>query len=144
VKVRLLLAHAAEIQAGMLYAMGIGWTEIGPDPSPFAVAALIEVGWDETNRPHELVVGIVDVDGQPLTVVTPTGDQPFQINASFTTGRPPNAKPGRSFMVPVALNLPPIPLQPARDYIVRASVNGTVLDETPFSTRPAQPQQPRP
>lgn len=47
-KLRLMLAHAAEVQAGMLYMLGTGWTEIGPAPSPFAIAGIIEVPWDET------------------------------------------------------------------------------------------------
>ena len=122
----------------MLYAIGMGWTEIGPDPNPFAIGAIVEVGWDETNRPHQLTVSIVDADGQPFNVPTPTGDQPFQITADFNVGRPAGARPGRSFSVPVALNLPPVPLQPGRDYVVRAAVDGTTLDEVGFITR-AQP-----
>jgi hypothetical protein len=138
-KVRLLLAHFAEIQSGQLYALGLGWTEIGPDPNLFAIAALVEVTWEETNRRHQLQFVIVDADGQPVQVPTPTGDQPFQIQADFDVGRPPGVAPGRSFIVPVAINVPPLPLQPGRDYIVRALVDGQLYDETAFTFRPRPP-----
>lgn len=141
-KVRLPLAHYAEVQAGQLFALGLGWTEIGPDPSLFAIAAIVEVAWEETNRRHQLQLLIVDADGQPVQVPTPTGDQPFQIGADFDVGRPPGVAPGRSF-VPVAINIPPLPLQAGRDYVVRALVDGKVHDETAFTfrARPPTPAQ---
>ena len=55
-KLRLMRAHAAEVQAGMLYMLGTGWTEIGPAPSPFAIAGIIEVPWDETNWRRKLEI----------------------------------------------------------------------------------------
>ncbi len=144
-KLRLLLAKYAEVQAGMLYGAGIGWREIGPDPATFTIAALMEVGWDETNRPMNLQFLIVDADGQPFQVPGPAGDQPFQIAAQFDVGRPPGATPGRSFSVPLAINLGAVPFRPGSDYLVRAVLDGTVLDETPFSVRRSPPQhQPPP
>lgn len=139
-RVRLLLANWAEVQANKLYAMGIGWTQIGPAPSPFAIAALIEVPWDETNRPHRLAFEILDVDGQPFQVPTPTGDRPFQITAEFNQGRPPDAPPGTTFLVPVSVNVQPVQFQPGRQYVVRASVDGAVMDETTFRARQQPPQ----
>ena len=138
-KVRLLLAHYAEVQAGQLFALGLGWTEIGPDPSPFALAALVEVTWEETNRRHQLQFVIVDADGQPVQIPTPTGDQPFQVQADFDVGRPPGVAPGRSFIVPVAINIPPLPFPPSRDYVVRVLVDGNLQDETAFTVRARPP-----
>lgn len=140
-KARLLLARYAEVQNAMLYASGAGITEIGPDPSPFAIALLIEVPWDETSRRHELKVDIVDADGQPLVVPTPTGEQAFHIVAHFDVGRPPGSVQGRSFMVPVAMNLTPLPFRPGQGYVVRASIDDKVVDETPILTRPSPPPQ---
>jgi hypothetical protein len=140
VKLRLLLAHAVEVQAGMLFGIGIGWTDIGPEPSQLAIAALLEVGWDETNRSHQLRLVIVDADNQPLLVPTPTGDQAFEIQTNFDVGRPPLAAPGRSFMLPIALNLGPVAFTPGRHYLLRGFVDGNMLDETPFMCRPTRPQ----
>ena len=138
-KVRLFLAHFAEVQAGMLYGLGIGWTEIGPEPSPFSVAAILDVDWHEANRPHELKIDIVDVDGQPFVVPTPTGDQPFQIGANFDVGRPPGSTAGRVFVMPVAMNMGPLVFTPGRHYVMRAAVDGTQLDEVRFIVR-SRPQ----
>lgn len=136
-KLRLFLARAAEVQNSLLYALGMGWTEIGPDPSLFAIGGLIEVPWDETNRPHKLDLSLVDGDGQPVTVPTPAGDQPARFEVNFDVGRPPGVRPGRSFTIPVALTLPPLPLPPGRDYVVRGTIDGQVLDEVTFAVRPA-------
>lgn len=138
-KVRLFLAHAAEVQAGMLFAMGMGWTEIGPAPSPFAIAALIEVTWGETNRPRTLSFDVVDLDGRPVNVPTPTGDRPFQIQANFDQGRPPGVAPGTSFMAPIAINVGSVQFEPGRQYVLRALVDGEVLDQTVFRTRAVPP-----
>lgn len=145
-KVRLLLANWAEVpgQSNMLYAMGIGWTLIGPVPSPFAIAALIEVPWDETNRAIRLAFDIVDVDGHPFQVPTPTGDRPFQITAEINQGRPADAPAGTTFLAPVAVNVQAVQFQPGQQYMVRASIDGRVMDETSFRVRPQPPPaQPR-
>jgi hypothetical protein len=121
-----------------------GWTEIGPDPSLFSIAGVIEVSWEETNRPHHLEIIIVDADGQRVQVPTPTGDQPFLIVADINVGRPPTAVPGQSFIVPIAVNIPPLPFEPGHDYVVRALIGGLVQDETAFRFRPRPPAAPAP
>jgi hypothetical protein len=144
VKVRLLLARQAEVQAGLLYALGLGFTEAGPDPAPFAICALVEIAWDETNRQHDLVFRIEDLDGQPFQVPTPTGDQPFQVAVQFDVGRPAGVTPGRSFIMPVCVNLAALPLVPGSQYLVRVSVDTVPLDETPLNVRPRPQQIPAP
>lgn len=134
-KVRLLLAHFAEVQNQMLFAMGAGWTEIGPGPAPFSICGIIDVGWEEANRRYTLDVVILDVDEQPLMIETPMGVQPFRFQSQFEVGRPPGAPAGRSFALPLAINVQPLPLQPGRGYIVRASIDGAVHDEVNFSVR---------
>ncbi len=132
-----MLANWAEVQANLLYAMGIGWTNTGPGTTQFAIAAVLEVEWDETNRPLQLVFEILDVDGQPFLVTTPAGDQqPFQVSAQIAVGRPPDAAPGTKFNLPVAVNVQPLQFQPGRQYVVRASINGDRMDETMFKVRP--------
>jgi len=135
-KVRLLLANFAEVRDKLLYVVSGGWTLIGPRPTPFAIAALVEVEWNETNRPLNLLFDIVDVDGQPFQVPTPTGDQPFKIGAEVNFGRPPDAVPGEKFLMPVAINFQPLPFEPGRQYVVRAFLDGTPMDETGFRVRP--------
>jgi hypothetical protein len=138
VKLRLFLADAAEVREGLLFALGAGWTEIGPAPQPFALAGIIEVTWDETNHRRQGEIVIVDEDGQPLVVPTPAGEQPFRIPLSFDIGRPPGTAPGRSFNLPVAIMVAPLPWTPGRRYVARGVVDGEVLDEVAFTVRQAR------
>jgi hypothetical protein len=136
VKLRLLLANYAEIQNQVLYLSGVGWTEIGPGPSGFAIAAVIDVPWDETNRRHRCEVTIVDADGHAFMVPTPEGLQPLVVQAEFEVGRPPGATAGRWFTVPIAANIAQIDFPPNVSYIARATLNGEFQDEVHFVSRP--------
>lgn len=138
-KLRLLVADSAEVRENLLFMLGGGWTEIGPQPQPFAIAGAIEVTWEETNRPRRLEFLLEDEDGHPLSVATPTGEQPFKIEANFDVGRPPGS-PGRSFNLPFAVTVAPVPLTPGRRYVVKAVVDGMTMDEVTFAVR----TQPRP
>lgn len=138
-KLRLLLADAAEVREGLLFLLGGGWTEAGPPPHPFAIAGLFEVPWEETNQRQRFEITIEDEDGHPLNVATPSGEQPFKIEGGLDVGRPPFAIPGRSFNLPIALMIPPIPWKPGSRYIVRARIDGAVMDETTFVVRSVPP-----
>lgn len=142
-KLRLLLADSAEVREGLLFMLGGGWTETGPQPQPFALAGIIEVTWEETNRRRRLEFLIEDEDGQPMNVATPTGDQPFKIEGDFDIGRPPGALPGRSFNLPVAVMVAPLSWTPGRRYVVKVAVDGETMDQVTFSVRPQQQPQPR-
>ena len=93
-RVTMLLADAAQAINGKLYILGGGWSTIGPDPVPSAIAIKIEVPWDEANKRHKLKFELVDADGRPVTVPTPTGEKPVQLEGDFEVGRPPGLKPG--------------------------------------------------
>ncbi|MDO8475817.1 MAG: hypothetical protein Q7W02_06400 [Candidatus Rokubacteria bacterium] len=142
-KLRLLLAHFAEVQSSMLYALGMGWTQTGPAPSPFAICGVIEVTWEETNRAHTLEISILDADGQPFMVPTPMGEQPFRLQAQFDVGRPPGSRAGSPFVMPLAMNVQPLAFRAGQDYVVRGTINGDLMDEVPFLVR-AQPPAPPP
>lgn len=114
-KVTMMLADHAAAADGKLYINGGGWTITGPDPSPSAIALLIDVPWDQTNRRHDLRLELVDADGQPVMVATPEGDQkPAQLLGAFEIGRPPGVTPGTPLAMPLALNIGPIPLPPGQ------------------------------
>lgn len=135
-KVRLLLAKSAEVQSNLLYVLGGGWTAIGPGPVAFALVVTIEVGWDETSRKHKLEIVFEDADGPPILVPGPAGDQPLRLQAGFEAGRPPGSPPGSSFILPLAIPIGPVPFPPGRQCVVKALINGVVLDELFFSSRP--------
>lgn len=141
-KLTLLLADWAEVLNGKLYVMGGGWTETGPAPAPSALATIIEVSWDETNREHTAKFQLVDSDDQPVMIPVPTGPQRVEVTAKFDVGRPPGSLPGSSFNVPMAMILGPLPLPPGKVYVWRCSIDDQTAESwaVTFRTRVVQPR----
>jgi hypothetical protein len=71
VKVTLLLADFAQVSEGKLNIIGGGWSVTGPFPVPSAIAAKIEVPWDQANRRHHIVVELTDEDGHIVSFPFP-------------------------------------------------------------------------
>jgi len=136
----MLLADSAQSVNGKLYILGGGWSLMGPELAPMAIAMLIEVPWDRANRRHTLKLSLVDEDGQPVKLPTPIGDQVLELTAEFEVGRPPGLKPGTPLAFPFAVNLGPLPLPLGRGYVWVCSINGETKDDwrLPFATRPAE------
>jgi hypothetical protein len=86
----LLLTDHSEAVNGKLYVNGGGWNVLRlpelPHDWAFHIALGIDVGWDETNRRHDLQVNLHDPDGVEL------GEG---LTAEFETGRPPGMPPGQ-------------------------------------------------
>jgi hypothetical protein len=143
-RVTMLLADSAQAVGGKLYILGGGWSIIGPEPTPMAIALKIEVPWHDTNRQHTLRITLLDEDGHHVQVPTPTGDQPFVIESAFEVGRPPGLLPGTPIDFPIALNIGPLPLPSNRRYVWRCEINGETNEywQVSFATRPSQPPQP--
>ena len=141
-KVTMMLADSAQVAEGKLYVMGGGWTITGPQPSPCALAGIVEVPWQLTDREHLLRFDLIDLDGNPVMVETPDGERPLFIEAKFEVRRPPGARQGASVAMPFAVNSGPVPLPPGSDLEWRYTVDGEAREEwrIAFSTRPeAQP-----
>jgi len=141
----MLLADAAQAVNGKLYILGGGWSITGPDPAPSAIALKIDVPWDEANRRHRFHLALLDADGQPVIVPTPTGNRPFELTGEFETGRPAGLKAGTPLDVVLGINISPIPLKPDSRYVWRCSINDRTAEEwqVGFTTRPVDPRGPR-
>jgi hypothetical protein len=138
-KATLLLADTAQVADGKLYLLGGGWNITGPQPSPFALALLIEVPWDRTNEQHRIRLELLDADGRPVEIPQPNGEQgPLVIEGDFEIGRPPGLKRGAPLNFPLAINLPPQPIPPNGRYEWRLSINGEQHEDwrATFTTRP--------
>ena len=103
-----ILADAAQVSDGKLYILGGGWQIIGPQLTPFALAIIVGVPWTETNRRHKLVIKLLDADGKEVTLSG--APSPLEISTNFELGRPPGIVPGTRLNLPIAINLPPLPL----------------------------------
>lgn len=139
-KLTMLLADSAQAVNGKLYILGGGWSITGPQLAPTAIAIKIDVPWSEANQRHTLRLDLLDDDGQPVMVPTPTGDRPVQIKSQFEVGRPPGLTPGTDLDVVLAINIGPLPIPPGGRYVWRCWINDETDDEwkLTFSTRPAQ------
>lgn len=137
--VTIMLADSAQVADGKLYVLGGGWTETGPQPCPFAIAGIIEVPWRLANQPHSFRLELIDLDGNPVGIPTPEGEQPFVMEGQFEVGRPPGARPGASLPVVLALNSGPVPLPPGRHLEWRLMIDDQAHDDwrLAFKTRPA-------
>lgn len=144
-KVTMMLADFAQVVGGKLYIMGGGWSITGPAPTPSAIAVKIEVPWNETNRQHEFKIELMDSDHRPVLMPTPAGNAPLVIQGNFEVGRPVGVIQGSPIDSTLAINLGPIPLQPASRFVWRLSIDGKSEDTwfVGFSTRPAG-QMPKP
>jgi hypothetical protein len=88
-RVTLMLADSAQVSEGKLFILGGGWSVTGP-PAPSAIAMLVEVPWDQTNRRLEWRLELVDSDGYP--VMTPDGEggeTAIVMGGEFEVGRSP-------------------------------------------------------
>ena len=143
-KVNMMLADSAQAVQGKLYVLGAGWTIAGPDPSPSAIAMVVEIPWNDANRLFRFQLSLLTGDDQPLIVPTPIGDKPLTIEGTFEAARPLGLRPGSPLAVPLAINMGPLPLQPDSIYVWRLSIDGRTEEDwqLPFTTRPASGQQP--
>jgi hypothetical protein len=139
-RVTMLLCDAAQVSEGKLFILGGGWSITGPAMGPSAIALKLEVPWDETNVQHHWELYLVDADGHPIVVETEEGQQAIEVRGDFEVGRPPGLPVGASLDVPIAVNLPPLPIEPGARYQWRLTVDGETSEDwtVAFTTLVAQ------
>jgi Family of unknown function (DUF6941) len=140
VKTTLLLADFAQVAEGKLTVVGGGWSVTGPEPTPFAIAILVQVPWDQANVRHTLRLELLDADGNAVTIETDEGEEEpilFFDDLVFEVGRPPGLKPGTPLDFPLAVNSGPLPVEPGGRYEWRLSIDGRSDEDwrLPFTTR---------
>jgi hypothetical protein len=124
IRVTMVLADHAQAADGKLNIIGGGWTIIGPDPTPFAIALIIEVPWALTDQKHTFRMELIDQDGNTLRAKTDDGEQEIALEGDFTVDRPDGVPFGTPFSVPVAINMPsPPPIPPGGRYEWRLEIN---------------------
>jgi hypothetical protein len=140
-KVTMMLADSAQAVGGKLYILGGGWSSVGPEPTPFALAIKVEVPWDQTNVKHSFRLSLMDNDGQEVLGESPDGLRPIAIDGGFEVGRPAGLKAGTPIDVPIALNIGPITLEPDQRYVWHLTIDDQTSEDwrVAFNTRPARP-----
>jgi hypothetical protein len=129
-------ADGAQAVAGKLYVLGGGFDRITipslPAQYKFDLAMLIEVPWSATNQPYQLVVELLDADGQAVG---------YRAEATMETGRPPGMRRGASLIVPVAM---PVfaEFQEVGRYVLRGAINGEERNRVSIEVATGAPQAP--
>jgi hypothetical protein len=88
----LFLANHVELQNGLLYASGAGWSDLYRLPDEegrfsvnhFGIAVSVAVPWDETNQPHHLILRIEQEDETEVS----------RVETDVEVGRPPRLPAG--------------------------------------------------
>lgn len=138
-----MLAEYAQLHGGKLFVIGGGLFAVfalGPNPvQQLAVCGTITLPFQELNREHVITITLVDMDGKPVMVTTPMGDQPFRIEGKLNATLPPLLPRGTSLPMPFAV-LFSLPVQPGAFYF------GAVIDgndrsllKLPFTVLAAPP-----
>lgn len=110
----IMLCDFAEEVNGKLYIMGGGWSrfmKVRP-VIDMSIAAKLLVPWVETNRPHNLTVGLFTADGSPVTQGAER--QVVQLGGQLEVGRPPGLKEGTEIDVPLAFRFEDLQLEAGR------------------------------
>ena len=139
----MLLCDAAQVADGKLYIHGGGWSIIGTDPVPSAIAIKIDVDWHEADVSHHWELFLEDADGRPVLVATPEGDQPVEVRGEFVVSRPTGIPEGSPIDVMMVVNLSPLPLAHGARYTWRMAIDGESQTDwmLRFTTRPqAEPE----
>src|SRR5919199_1725985 len=141
-KVTMLLADYAQAAEGKLNIIGGGWSQIGPEPTPFSIGLKFDVPWDQANHRFTFVLELVDADGTPVELpgAEPDGDGgPVRVEGELEVGRPPGLRPGTPIDAVLAINFGPLPLPPGERLAFRLTVDGEHDEDWTlgFDTRPA-------
>ena len=135
----MLLADAAQEVDGKLYVLGGGWSVMGPEVGPMALAIKIDVPWTAANQKHRFSLELLSEDGQQPEVQTAEGIARSRVSfeGEFEVGRPPGLPPGTDIDTAFAVQLGPLPLVKGRGYVWRLSIDGATHDhwQRPFRLR---------
>lgn len=133
----MLLCDSATVAEGKLFILGGGWTVVGPQPTPMAIALKLDVAWTELDDPHHWELFLEDADGQEVVFDTPEGPRPVEVRGDFQVGRPPGAIEGAPVSVNLAVNIGPLPFNPGQRFNWKLVVDGQSEENwaLSFSTR---------
>lgn len=110
----LLCDSAVADPSGKVHMLGAGWTSTGSPTAPSAVVAMIKVPWDRANQKITLELDLLDSDGKSVELPTDGGTVSLRAAGTVEVGRPPGLAHGSPLPSAFVLNVPSLPLKPAR------------------------------
>lgn len=120
IELQVILADYAVTHDGKVMMAGAGWSMVGAGPFSSALAFMAKVPWDMADRRITITAELVDEDGRSVLV----NGAALSLEIAFEVRRPEGVKPGSDIDQNVAVQIPPINLEPGRTYEWRVSVDG--------------------
>lgn len=115
-EVQLILCDAAQADSGgKIHMLGAGWSVTSSPTAPHAVAILVKVPWDRANEKIHGTLTLVDPDGHPIELSSPTNEPVTAVmEFDLEVGRPAGLEPGSMIDAAAAFNIGPLPLPDGR------------------------------
>ena len=125
-----ILADAAATESGKHYILGGGWDTIYAASFPIthpmmALAIRLRVPWLETNEEHEVMIDLLDGDGNSVLPGSPPGGK-------LITGRPPQLSPGADQVIQLVFAITGTTFAKRGDYAVVVRIDGLDASRTTF------------
>jgi hypothetical protein len=120
----MMLCESATLAAGSLSMLGAGW-QVRPAPAiaSSAIALVLRVPRKQAGA-HDLRFELLDYDGNLVSVGPPVGPGEMVIEGQITVGGLTDPSLKTPLLGTFAVNLPPFPLEPGREYQWRLHVDG--------------------
>jgi hypothetical protein len=119
VQVTLLLAESAQVADGKLYILGGGIALVPAVAAPLAIAAKIDVPWDQADQLHSWALELLDADGMPVLA----NDLPILVQGQFQVSRTEASPPGSPLPMPLAVNFSGLGLPPGERFAWRLVID---------------------
>ena len=140
-RVTMMLCNYATVSEQILYIAGGGWSYIDPQCGPTAIALVIGVPWNQTNRRIPFRLDLLLPDGNPVERLDPPVDvqSPTDIHVlgELEVGRPVGLAQGAHVNWPIAIPLPGWRLPAQSRLVWHLTLNNVSRPEwtLPFQTR---------
>jgi hypothetical protein len=132
----MMLADAAVIYGGFLSVIGAGWQIYDiAQPSPGAVAVMVRVPRDQLGMPHTMRLELLGADGKVFSIPLPNGSWPMIAEEEFTATGLDDPDLTLPVYVPIAVTVPPLPLEPDCEYVWRLRIDGKTRDRWKLAFR---------
>jgi len=134
----LVLCDFAEADAsGKVHMLGAGWSFMGPAPAPQAVVAFLRVPADRLGSPIPVTVRLLGPAHQVVEVPGLGGVQRLEISGQIEMREPESWDGTSDLSASFAVNIGPLPLQPATTYTWSLDVDGKETTSTQFFVQSA-------
>lgn len=113
--VMLLCDAAVTDGSGKIHMLGAGWSVTGSPTAPSAVAVMLKIPWDRTNKAVPCTLELQDADGRPVQLDQVGGSKTgIRLEQTIEVGRPPGLPAGTPIDAAFQVGVPSLPLPAGR------------------------------